>query len=146
MYYLPGDLLVKCDATSMAHSLEVRVPFLDRRVMEFAGRLHSNLLTPLLGPDKRILRLALERTGIERRITAAPKRGFNVPVAYHLRNGLKPLGERLLGRNAEVLAPYLRPDAVSALWNAHVERAANHGYLLWTLLTLAVWRESAGVR
>ena len=58
-YYLPGDLLVKSDAMSMAHGVEVRVPFLDRRIMEFAGRLDSSLLTPVRGPDKKVLRAAL---------------------------------------------------------------------------------------
>jgi asparagine synthase (glutamine-hydrolysing) len=144
-YYLPGDLLVKSDSMSMAHSIEVRVPFLDRRMMEFAGTLHSNLLTPLFGPDKRILRMALGRTGVNEQVARAKKRGFNVPVAYHLRNGLRPLGERLLDDNADVLGAFLRPEVVSSLWRAHQNRTANHGYVLWALLTLAVWRESNGI-
>ena len=68
---------------------------------------------------------------------AGDKAGDNELLAVILGSGC---------RHADVLAPYLNPEAVRALWNAHVGRAANHGYLLWTLLTLAVWRESAGVR
>lgn len=145
-YYLPGDLLMKSDTMSMAHGVEVRVPFLDRRVMEFAGKLHVSLLTPFRGPDKRILRSALEKTGIDQTIVKGKKKGFNVPVAYHLRNGLRKLGERLLVSNADVLAPYFYPDALAGFWRDHSEGKANHGYALWTLLTHAVWRESAGIQ
>lgn len=144
-YYLPGDLLVKTDAMSMAHGIEVRVPFLDRRIMEFAGRLHARLLTPLRGPDKKLLREALVRAGGDAALVRARKRGFNVPVAFHLRNGLRVLGDRLLGRS-DVLSPYLSPDGVSSLWREHLEGRANHGYALWTLLTLAVWRDSASLQ
>jgi asparagine synthase (glutamine-hydrolysing) len=139
-YYLPGDLLMKSDAMSMAHSLEVRVPFLDVRMMEFASRLHVSLLSPLLGPNKFVLRQAAARWGVPGSITKLPKRGFNIPVAALLRTSLKEIGEFLLGREADVFSPYLRPDTVRAVWNEHQECHANHGYLLWSLLTLAVWR------
>lgn len=145
IYYLPGDLLVKTDAMSMAHGLEIRVPFLDRRIMEFAGRVDADLLTPVFGRDKKILRHALQRAGGDRSIVRAKKRGFNVPVAHHLRHGLRDLGERLLNR-ADALEPYLAKNAASGLWREHLERRANHGYALWTLLTLAAWRDSAGVQ
>ena len=138
-YYLPGDLLVKTDAMSMAHSIEVRVPFLDRRIMEFAGRLSPSLLTPLRGPDKRILRRVLERRGLPAGVARAKKRGFNVPVAQLLRTELKPLGDLMLDRDADSLAPYLLPDGVRHLWREHRERRANHNYVLWALLTLATW-------
>ena len=62
-YYLPGDMLMKTDSMSMAHGVEVRVPFLDRRVMEFANGLATTLVSPLCGPDKRLLRTFLEKQG-----------------------------------------------------------------------------------
>ena len=138
-YYLPGDLLVKSDAMSMAHSLEVRVPFLDRRIMEFAGRLSHSLLTPFRGPDKRVLRAALMRQNIPDDIVSAPKRGFNVPVAHLLRTELKGLGDSLLDQHGDLFSPYLAPEGVRRLWSEHLEGRANHGYLLWAVLTLATW-------
>jgi asparagine synthase (glutamine-hydrolysing) len=139
-YYLPGDLLMKSDAMSMAHGLEVRVPFLDRRVMEFAGRLHASLLIPLFGPDKYVLRQAAARSGVPASITKRGKRGFNVPVAQLLRTALKPLGHALLCGEPELLAPHLDSDGIRGLWDEHQQGRANHGYVLWSLLTLAAWR------
>jgi len=145
-YYLPGDLLVKSDAMSMAHGVEVRVPFLDKRMMEFAGKLDSSLLTPMRGPDKRILRSALEQRGLPPAVTQGVKRGFNVPIANYLRGPLRALGERMLVSGGDLLAPYLSADQVANLWCEHLELRANHGYALWTLLTLAVWRDATGVQ
>jgi asparagine synthase (glutamine-hydrolysing) len=130
---------------SMAHGVEIRVPFLDRRIMEFAGRVDAGLLTPILGRDKKILRHALRRAGGETAIVRAKKRGFNVPIAHHLRHGLRDLGERLLNRT-DALEPYLARNAASGLWREHAENRANHGYALWTLLTLAAWCDAAGVQ
>jgi len=140
-YYLPGDLLMKSDAMSMAHGIEVRVPFLDRRIMEFAGRVHASLLTPLRGPDKYLLREQANRSRvIPRPVAAGRKRGFNVPIAKMLRTGLRSLGDSLLLREPDVFAPYFEPDGVRELWSDHQGGRANHGYVLWTLLTLATWR------
>ncbi len=139
-YYLPGDLLVKSDRMSMAHGIEVRVPFLDRRVMEFAGRLHASLLTPLCGPDKNVLRQAAMRSGIPLAVASSPKRGFNVPAAHLLRTALRRLGELLLFNEPDLLAPHFVSDGIRQLWSDHQEGRANHGYVLWALLTLAAWR------
>jgi asparagine synthase (glutamine-hydrolysing) len=125
---------------SMAHGTEVRVPFLDRRVMELAGRIHASLLTPMRGPDKLLLRRAATHFGMPLSITSGRKRGFNVPVARLLRTALKPLCDMFLHRDPGVLAPYLDPDGIRKLWLDHQNGQANHGYVLWTLLTLAVWR------
>jgi len=140
-YYLPADGLRKVDAMSMAHGLEVRVPFLDRRIMELAGRIDASVLAPLTGPDKQVLRAALARSGINRGVTNGPKRGFNTPIARLLRTGLDRLGVQLLDHQADRMHPYLNPHAVRALWNEHREGARNHGYLLWCLLTFAAWLE-----
>lgn len=141
-YYLPGDMLVKADMMSMANGLEIRVPFLDRRIMEFAGQLHPRLLVPLTGQGKPLLRAALGRFSSVPKLDRLPKRGFNVPVALLLRGQLKCLGEKLLDKNADILSPELNPDGVRRLWREHQELRANHGYPLWALLTLAAWRSS----
>jgi asparagine synthase (glutamine-hydrolysing) len=138
-YYLPGDLLVKSDVMSMAHSLEVRVPFLDVRVMEFAGRLSASLLTPLQGPDKRVLRAALKQYDLPAGVVSGRKRGFNVPIATLLRTELKSIGEAVLRQHSDIFSPHLDPNGIRLLWSEHHDRRANHSYLLWTLLTAATW-------
>ena len=139
-YYLPADMLMKVDAMSMAHGLEVRVPFLDRRIMEFAGRLDSRLLTPMWGPDKKLLRQALSRLGAPAGVCKGQKSGFNVPIAKLMRTSLAPLCDQLLDDEVDRLEPYLEPAMVRRLWSAHREQRANHGYALWCLLTFAAWK------
>jgi asparagine synthase (glutamine-hydrolysing) len=140
-FYLPADMLMKVDAMSMAHSVEVRVPFLDRRIMNFAGKLGIKLLTPIEGPDKKILRLLLARMGAPKFITSHPKRGFNIPVARMLREELRELCEKYLIQKADRLEPYFRPEGIAVLWNDHKTKKADHGYSLWALLVLALWLE-----
>ncbi len=134
------SVLTKVDAMSMAHGLEVRVPLLDRRVMDLAGRLSVKLLNRWNGHPKEILRAFSRRLGAPDRVANARKKGFNVPIARMLRRELAPLGDQLFAREADVLAPYLRPDAIRTLWEAHRDGRANHAFALWPLLVLAVWR------
>lgn len=144
-YYLPGDMLMKSDSMSMAHGVEIRVPFLDRRMMEFSNSLHPSLVSPLRGPDKRLLRAALASLGLPSGLTKASKRGFNIPVDAYLRGPLKLLGDRLLDREASRLEPILRPDAIRNLWRRHIEGDSRFSYVLWTGLTLAAWRDIARI-
>lgn len=140
VHYLPGDMLLKADAMSMAHGLEVRVPFLDRRIMDFAGRLSPKLLGGMIstGP-KRFLRRALADRGAPRSIVSRRKTGFNVPVADMLRGHLSRLATDVFERRSDAFSPYLEPGAVRALWLQHRDGMVDHGYLLWTLLTLGIW-------
>ena len=141
-YYLPGDLLTKADRISMAHGLEIRVPFLDTRIMDFAGSLDLSLLTPFKGPDKKVLRQMLDQSGLPREIVRHPKRGFMVPVAQMLREHLRPLSLQMFEKQPEVFEPWLDAGSVRMLWREHDERRANHKYPLWLLLTLGVWLET----
>jgi asparagine synthase (glutamine-hydrolysing) len=145
-YYLPADMLMKVDAMSMAHGLEVRLPFLDRRIMDFAARLDVRLLCPLRGPDKLVLRRALERIGGPQTVVRAPKRGFNVPVASLLRGPLRSLGDECLARDVTLPPSLLDPGAVRRAWRAHRDRERNAAYLIWALLSLAVWCKTVGIR
>jgi asparagine synthase (glutamine-hydrolysing) len=108
--------------------------------MDLAGRMDLGLLHPRRGPPKYLLRVLAERLGAPRSVTRARKKGFNVPISRLLRNELRPLADEVLEREADVLAPYLRPDAVRGLWRAHRDRQADHAFALWPILTLATWR------
>ena len=144
-HYLPADMLMKVDAMSMAHGLEVRVPFLDRRIAELAGRLDTRLLTPIQGPDKRLLRHALQRLGGPPRVVSGRKKGFNVPVARLLQGPLAPLADRLLGTEADRLSPYLDPPGIRRMWIEQREGRGHQGYALWAILSLATWIELAEI-
>jgi asparagine synthase (glutamine-hydrolysing) len=139
-YHLPSGLLMKTDAMSMANGVEIRVPFLDRRIMEFSGRCGLDLLVPSRGPTKPLLRDALRRKGAGRKIWEAPKRGFNTPLAELLRGALKPLCDDVFDRSRDRLEPYLEPNTVRDLWRSHLKRECNHAYALWPVLTFAIWR------
>lgn len=134
--YLPGDILVKVDRMSMAHSLEVRAPFLDYRVIEFAASLPSQW--KIKGSRKKIiLRKAFGRL-LPKRILDRPKHGFTVSLDSWFRGELKSLAEgRLLGK--ATLGEYLVPSVVERVWVEHQEKKAEHGTLLWSLLMFAMW-------
>jgi asparagine synthase (glutamine-hydrolysing) len=134
------SVLTKVDAMSMAHGLEIRVPLLDRRVMDLAGKLSVDLLLPRRGRPKHILRLLAERLGAPAQVTRAPKRGFNFPIARLLRRDLSRLAEHMLAHNADVLAPYLKPEVIRRMWQEHQSGRADHAFALWPILTIAVWR------
>ena len=86
-FYLPGDILTKVDRASMAHSLEMRVPFLDHRIVEFAYNLPANLKIHQ-GQTKKILRNILNEK-INRKFFDRPKMGFAIPLSDWLRSSLK---------------------------------------------------------
>ena len=138
--YLPGDMLMKVDRCSMAHGLEIRVPFLDRRMMDLAGTIDGSLLTPLAGPKKAVLRHALSAMGAPRNVAAQSKHGFNVPLARLLRNELRNLGNTLIEANAEMFKPLLDPDGLRRIWRQHNDGSRNHAYALWAILIFGAWR------
>jgi asparagine synthase (glutamine-hydrolysing) len=141
-YHLPSGLLMKTDAMSMANGVEIRVPFLDRRIMEFSGHCNLDLVVPPRGATKPLLRKALRSKGASEQIWSAPKRGFNNPLAGLLRGPLRPLCERVFAGSRGIFEPYLEVDVVHELWRSHADQKTNHAYTLWPLLTFALWRSS----
>jgi len=135
--YLPNDLLVKVDITSMANSLEARSPFLDHEVMEFAARLPEEL--KLRGrQSKYILKHAFADLLPPENVNR-PKMGFGVPVADWLRGSLREfLEDTLLSRRAAERG-YFEPETIRRLIGEHIKRRANHGFQLWNLLMLEMW-------
>ncbi len=136
-YYLPDDILYKCDRMSMAHSLEVRPPFLDHRIVEFAARLPESL--KLQGKTLKFLLRELVRDKIPASVLSRPKQGFDIPTHHWFRTVLKPLLLDTLTERAVRETGIFSWPAVSQLIQRHLTRRANAGYQLWGLLTLFIW-------
>jgi len=138
--YLAEDILTKVDRASMAVSLEVRAPFLDPRVAEYAASLPSNYRLRN-GKTKYILKKAV-RDLVPGFVTRRGKKGFGVPVAEWLKGKLRPLARDLLSPERVRRAGVFKPEYVTRLLDEHERGVANHRKLLWTLLMFELWHES----
>ena len=144
-HYL-GFILLKADRASMFHSIEQRVPLLDRAVIELAGGLDwASCVDPTAGLGKLPLRRALQRrTGH----VPGPKRGFTAPIGAWLRTSLREQAEESLARLGGLEAVDADPDAVRALWRRHVagHSSTDEGMLLFRLVMLDQWLASLTLR
>jgi asparagine synthase (glutamine-hydrolysing) len=140
--YLVDDLLVKTDRASMAHSLEVRVPFLDTAVTDLALSVPTS--AHLLGlRKKRLLRRAVAPL-LPRRIVYGRKRGFSIPAAAWLRGELLPFAKDVLSPDAVRRDGLFQPDAVERLVAEHASGRADHSRQIWCLMTLGLWLDRYG--
>ncbi|HLH15008.1 MAG TPA: asparagine synthase (glutamine-hydrolyzing), partial [Solirubrobacteraceae bacterium] len=138
--YLVDDLLVKTDRMTMAHSLEARVPFLDRAVWELALALPD--AQKVRGMDKkRLLRLAGEEW-LPRGMLAGRKRGFSIPAAAWLRGVLAPFAREVLSPRELEAQGFFEPAVVAALLDEHLARTRDHSRQLWGLLCFTLWYSS----
>lgn len=136
-YYLADDILYKCDRMSMAHSLEVRPPFLDHRIVEFAARLPENL--KVRGSRLKFILRELMNRKLPASVLNRKKQGFDIPTHQWLRTVLNPLlRDTLTRRNVEESGLFHWRE-IDGLIHAHMERRANVGYHLWGLLILFLW-------
>jgi len=141
--YLPGDLMVKSDRMSMAHGLEIRSPFLDHHLMEFASKLPGEYL--IKGRSgKQILKSAYSDL-IPAVISNRNKAGFTVPVGAWINGPLRDLTRELvLSSDAEV-HKLIRPDFIKSMLAEHASRRHDHAVRIWNLICLETWSRSFGV-
>ena len=140
--YLLDDLLPKADRMSMAHGLELRSPFLDKDLLEYALRLPPKV--KIRGTSlKRVLKAAMGDL-LPQEILRRRKRGFGVPLDRWFREDLKDYVGGTLGHPNALVKQYLRGDAVDAMLADHREGRHNHGHALWTLLTFEVFLRGLG--
>jgi asparagine synthase (glutamine-hydrolysing) len=138
--YLPGDLLVKMDIASMAHSLEVRSPFLDHKVVEFAASLPPALKLRRLTQKylvKKIMRNVLPNQILQRK-----KMGFGLPIDHWFRHELREMTYDVLLDSRARQRGYFRPDVVRRYIDEHVAGKAQHHFRLWNLLLLELWHRT----
>jgi asparagine synthase (glutamine-hydrolysing) len=136
--YLVNDILVKSDRMSMAHGLEVRAPFLDVDVAEFALRLPAHLKAGRAGQGKRILRALAEQT-YGGHVSRARKQGFSIPVHEWLRGPARPLVDDLLSPASLSAVPELNAPAIVRVAADHQSGRRAYGWELWGLMVLVAW-------
>jgi asparagine synthase (glutamine-hydrolysing) len=136
---LVDDMLVKVDRMSMAHSLEVRAPFLDHRLAELMNRVDFGTKMPG-GRQKYILRKAMERY-FPRRFLWRRKQGFAVPLSYWFKDSLgEHVRQKLLAPGAMV-GRIFRREALERVIGEHARLARDWSFALWTLLMFEAWCE-----
>jgi asparagine synthase (glutamine-hydrolysing) len=137
-FYLPNDMLVKVDRMSMAHGLEVRVPFLDIEFVRYCRSLPSELKLRSGKSRKFILRESL-RQSLPDRILNLPKSGFNFPIELYLRDEWYSLFMDTIRANQHQVGQYLKISQVEALLKAHRDKRADNRHELFGILMFSLW-------
>ena len=135
--YLQDNLLYKVDRMSMAHSLEVRPPFLDHRIVEFAARLPEHL--KIRGSRQKVILRKTMQGKLPDSILRRKKAGLDIPAHEWFRGPLLPLLRQTLTPEAIRATSLFNPDETERLIRDHTERRINAGYHLWGLVTLFLW-------
>jgi asparagine synthase (glutamine-hydrolysing) len=137
--WLPDDLLLKADKMTMANGLELRVPFLDHKLVEFAATLPDNLKLKR-STGKYLLRRAMKNV-LPDQIINRPKKGFPVPTESWLRGELKEfVHDTLLGSDAACHS-YMDVRVIQRIVNEHERGTENRRQEIWTLLIFEIWHK-----
>jgi len=133
---MADSVLMKVDKMSMASSVEVRVPFLDHELVEFATRLPAQWR--MRGFETKTLLKEAMLAHLPREILYRKKQGYSLPIKNWLRTELRDYAQDAI-RNSELIQQVFEPAALERVWQEHLSRRHNHNHLLWALLNLALW-------
>jgi asparagine synthase (glutamine-hydrolysing) len=139
MTRVPDHNLVMSDRMSMACSLEVRSPFVDKQVVEFAASLPARM--KIRGFKLKYLLRRVARRYLPATVTRRSKQGFGFPVGMWLRQDLRGLVEHRLCNSHFVEAGIFEQEPIERLLREHMSGLADHNYRLWLLLNLELWHE-----
>ncbi len=134
--WLPGDILVKADRMTMAHSLELRVPFLDKEVFEIARQIPDQMKIAH-GTTKYVLREAVKGL-VPDSVLYRKKLGFPVPIRQWLRNELYDWAKNVITSSSTIELIFNRVEILSLL-EEHALKKKDNSRKLWTILTFMIW-------
>jgi asparagine synthase (glutamine-hydrolysing) len=135
--YLCDDILHKVDRASMQNSLEVRAPFLDHRIVEFASQLPERY--KLKGFNKKRILKKLAKRYIPNEIITRPKKGFGIPITQWLKEDLKAPMLDLLSKEHLDKQGIFEHDSINNLIQDHLNNKTNNRKLLWNLMCFQLW-------
>lgn len=136
-YYLPDDILYKVDRISMAHSVEVRPPFLDHRIAEFAASLPASL--KIRGSLQKVVLKELMKDKLPSSVLRRKKLGLDIPAHEWFRGPLRSLLETTLAEGLADYSEIFNAAVVRGYLTSHMQRQANFGFQLWGLMILFLW-------
>jgi len=136
-YYLPDDILVKSDRMSMAHAVEVRPPFLDHRIVEFASTLPTDF--KIRGARQKYLLKELMKARLPASIVQRKKIGFDIPAHDWLRGTLRTMMMETLTAAEEEHSDLFCFETIRNYMQLHLSKRINIGYHLWGLVILFLW-------
>ncbi len=139
---LQEDIMNKIDRASMAVALEVRTPFLDYKLVEFANSLPSKY--KLRGLTTKYLFKKLMKEKIPKEIVFRSKKGFGAPIAFWIKKELKDFTLDILSPAKIKREGIFNPRFISQLLKDHFSGKENHRKLLWTLIIFEMWQEQWG--
>jgi len=135
--YLPGDILTKVDRMSMATSLEVRVPLLDHKLIEFVTKVPASL--KLAGTETKQLLKRVAKDLIPAEILDRPKQGFGIPLEQWINHQLRDQIRETLREPRTRQRGYVNSDYVDLILDEHHKGRRDHSFSLWALLILELW-------
>jgi len=138
-FYLPDDLLALTDRLSMAHGLELRVPFVDHRLVEFCATIPEDL--KLRGVTKKYLLKRVAAQYLPDDVVNHRKQGFASPMAWWMRNDLNGYLREILAGDRIAKYGLLQPSAVRGLLDRHASRQESHDKQLFAILMFQRWCE-----
>ncbi len=141
--YMQDGILVKVDRASMANSLEVRAPFLDYQLVEFASRINPAYKLRGLFGSKYILKRAM-RGLLPEKIIRRRKAGFMMPLAKWLSGDLRPLVEELCSESALKESGLFNPAYVRQMLDDHFAGRRDYRKMIWALLAFRLWQQNYG--
>jgi len=136
-FYLPDNILYKVDRMSMAHALEIRPPFLDPRIVNFAARLPDSM--KIRGFTSKYVLRRLMKDKLPRKVLSRPKIGLDIPIHDWFRGPLRDFIFDTLSKDSIEKSGLFHWKEVCRLLDAHLNRKINVGYHLWGLMTLSIW-------
>jgi len=142
--YLANDVLVKVDRMTMQHSVEVRSPLLDRRVVELAFRIPVHKKMPGLRSKYLLRQLARKRLPPE--IATLPKHGFSAPMSEWIAGPCANRFREDVFASGAPIRDLVDTALVRRLFKEHRRRRADHGQVLWSIWMLAKWSEMTAAR
>ena len=140
---MADDILAKVDKISMAHSIEVRPPFLDNRIIEFAATLPPSL--QMQGSKQKIVLKYLMKDKLPSSVLTRKKVGFDIPAHEWLRGPLKKFMLDVLNTGMSGYPELFNRVAIEGCINQHLQRKQNLGYHLWGLMILFLWMQRWGI-
>ena len=142
--WLPDNLLMKVDRTTMAHSLEARVPFLDYRVVEHAMTMPDNV--KIRDQELKVVLRKAAAGIIGEEPANRKKHGFNLPLSRWFRSELRVMVDERLGRDSIARVPWINLEAVEAVLQAHSAGRGDFSRQIWLIMVLVTWFQEIRAR